>query len=136
MPNTIKVTGLREFKAGLRELDSKAPRGLRLAGNKAADVIVAAAKPRVPVRTGRAAGSIRAASTQTGARVSGGSSAVPYYGWLDFGGRVGRKRSVHRTFLKTGRYIWRAFADHRNEVQDILQRELTKLAEENGWRVS
>jgi hypothetical protein len=90
----------------------------------------------VPERTGRAAGSVRAASTQTGARVSGGSAAVPYYGWLDFGGSVGRKRSVHRPFLKTGRYIWRAFADHREEVETILRDELVKLAKENGWRVT
>jgi hypothetical protein len=87
----------------------------------------------VPRLTGRAAGSIKVASTATAARVQGGGKRVPYYPWLDFGGRVGRRHAVNRPFLKEGRYIWAAFAEHRGEVQKKLRSELTKLARVPGW---
>jgi hypothetical protein len=67
----------------------------------------------VPRRTGRAGGTIKAASTRTEARVSEGGARAPYMPWLDFGGRVGRKNSVKRPFLKEGRYIWKSFGAHR-----------------------
>lgn len=132
MAEVIRITGLKEFKRHLRQLDSTLPKGLRLAGNKAAEIVVAEAKPRVPRRTGRAAGSVRAASTQASARVKGGGARVPYYPWLDFGGSVGRNNSVHRPFLKEGRYIWKAFADRRAAVQDELKDALVDVARKAG----
>lgn len=132
----IRVTGLKEFNRSLRALDRDLPRGLRLAGNRAAEIVVREAKPRVPRLTGRAAGSLKAASTRTAARVQGGGKRVAYYGWLDFGGRVGRNNSVRRPFLKEGRYIWRAFADRRADVQDELRDALVDVARSAGLGVS
>lgn len=132
MAQVIRVEGLKEFRRNLRQLDRNLPKGLRHAGNEAAQIVVATAKPRVPRLTGRAAGSIKAASTATAARVQGGSKRVPYYGFLDFGGRVGRRHSVKRPFLKEGRYIWAAFAARRTEVQRKLRDELYALAERAG----
>ncbi|MGE3414113.1 MAG: HK97 gp10 family phage protein [Dehalococcoidia bacterium] len=128
----IRVTGLKEFRRNLRAMDKNLPKGLRLAGNAAAQIVVDTARPRVPRLTGRAAGSVRASSTQGAARVSGGGARVPWYPWLDFGGRVGRNRSVRRPFLKEGRYIWAAFADRRADVQDRLRDELVKVARGAG----
>lgn len=135
MTERIRVEGLRELNAKLRRLDRDLPKGLRLAGNAAAEIVVHAAQPRVPRRTGRAAGSIKKASTRTAARVQGGGARVPYYPWLDFGGRVGRRHSVHRPFLKEGRYIWAAFAENRERVQVKLREELVKVGNEAGLRV-
>lgn len=135
-PELIKITGLKEFSRNLRRMDKDLPKGLRLAGNEAAQIVVKAAKPRVPRKTGRASSSVKAVSTRTAARVSGGGPRVPWYPWLDFGGRVGRGRGVHRPFLKEGRYIWKAFADHRAQVQETLQDELVKVARSAGIGVS
>lgn len=132
MIQPIKVDGLREFNRGLRSLDKDLPKGLRLAGNEAARIVVGAAKPRVPVgpgKGGHAASSIKAASTRTAARVSAGGKKYPYYPWLDFGGRVGPNKSVRRPFLKQGRYIWAAFDDHRDEIEQTLRAELLKVAD-------
>ena len=96
----IKVDGLREFQRTLRALDAGLPRTLRLAHNEAAKIVVDWAQPRVPARTGKARASVRATSSQREARVTGGGKRVPYYPWLDFGGRVGRNRTVQRPFQK------------------------------------
>lgn len=130
-PTPIRVDGLREFSRNLKRLDKDLPKGLRLAGNAAANLVVDEAKPRVPVgpgRGGHAKSSLKAASTRTAARVSAGGKRFPYYAWLDFGGRVGPNKSVKRPFLKSGRYIWKAFEDRRVDVENTLKTELVKAA--------
>lgn len=124
--SVIKVRGLKELNRNLREVDRDLPNVLRAAGNQAAQIVVRDAKGRVPRRSGRAAGSVKASSTRTAARVQGGGKRVPYYPWLDFGGHVGRNNSVSRPFLKEGRYIWKSFADHREEVRDAMEEELRR----------
>lgn len=131
----IRITGLREFNRTLRRIDKDAPKGLRLAGNKAADIVVTAAQPRVPLgpgRGGHAKSSIKAASTRTAARVREGGKRFPYMPWLDFGGRVGRNRSVYRPFIKRGRYVWAAFDDNRDRVEGVLRGELADIARKSG----
>jgi hypothetical protein len=131
----IKVDGLAEFSRNLRKLDKDLPKGLRLASNDAAQLIVDWARPRVARRSGRAAATVKAKSTRTEARVSGGSARAPYYPWLDFGGRVGRKRSVTRPFIKEGRYIYPGFMRNRDEIQDRLLKALLQVAHEAGVKV-
>ena len=135
MPDVIKIEGLRELRSSLRKMDAGLPKTLRLAGNRAANVVVDEAKPRVPRLTGRAAASIRVASTQSSVRVRAGSKRVPYYPWLDFGGRVGPNRSVSRPFLKRGRFIWAAFGDKRDAVERELQDALVDVARTAGVEV-
>lgn len=135
----IEIEGLREFNRGLRRLDAEYPKALRIAGNRAAQIVVDEAKPRVPTgpgRGGHAKSSIKAASTRTAARVSAGGRRFSYFPWLDFGGRVGRRRSVHRPFLREGRYIWAAFADRREDVVRVLDTELRNVARAAGLEVS
>lgn len=128
----IRIKGLREFKAKLRRLDRNAPKQLRVAGNAAASIVRDAAKPTIPVLTGKAAASMRTASTQSAARVRAGSKRVPYYGWLDFGGRVGRNNSVSRPWVKPGRYMYPAYAKNRVEVRNELADALERAARMAG----
>lgn len=134
MAERIEVVGLREFRARLRALDRTAPRQLRVVQNKAAKIVVDHAVPRVPRRTGKAAGSIRAASTQSATRVAGGGARVPYYGWLDFGGTINKHTAnpTHREHIHKGRYIWAAFADHREEILRKLDDGLKQAARDAG----
>jgi hypothetical protein len=132
----VKIQGLREFRNQLRDLDAGLPKALRLAFNRAAQIVVDEAQPRVPTRTGRARGSVKVRSTRMQARVQGGSRRVPYYPWLDFGGRVGRRRSVSRPFLKEGRYIYRAYFDNREKFVEGLTEALVQVAAEAGLEVT
>ncbi len=139
MSNAIQIGGLRDFQRGLRDMDSALPRGLRLALNEAADVVVKEARPLVPRRSGRAAASIKAASTRTSVRVKAGGARVPYYAWLDWGGRTGRKKSIVRPFIKDeGRYLYHTYFKLKasGEFVDALQKALVNLASQNGIQVS
>ena len=128
----IRIEGLAQFLRAVKAADADLPKAVRLAGNSAAEIVVRVAKPRVPVRSGRAAGTVRARSTQSEARISAGGARAPYYPWLDFGGRVGRNNSVSRPFLKRGRYVWAAYADNVPQVQEAMTEGLVEVAQRAG----
>lgn len=134
----IKVTGLAEYSRNLRKLDNDAPKGLRLAANAAGEIVVTAARPRVPTgpaKGGHAATSITTRSTRTAARVSEGGKRFPYMPWLDYGGRVGPRRSVVRPFRKGGRYLYPAYADNVAKVEAVLLDKLADVANAAGLEV-
>lgn len=140
MAERIQVVGLREFRTNLRQLDRTLPRGLRVAGNKAAKIVVDNARPRVPLGPGvggHAVDSIRALSTQSSSRVAEGGARYPYMPWLDFGGiiRPYPGQEKHRAHIKKGRFIWAAFADHHEEVLHELDKALRDLARDAGLRL-
>lgn len=132
----IKVDGLAQFSRALRQIDKDAPKQLRIVGNRAATVVADKAKPRVARKTGKAQRSVKASSTRTLSRVKGGGPRQPYYPWLEFGGSVGRQHATHRRFIKSGRYIYPAYAAKRAYIQAQLTIGLIKLAEEQGWKVN
>jgi hypothetical protein len=78
---------------------------------------------------------VKAKSTRTAVRVAGGGARVPYYSWLDFGGRVGRGRSVQRPFLRQGRYIYRAYFANRDRFGEMLEDVLVDVARQAGMEV-
>lgn len=138
MAEPIKIEGLNEFVRNLKSLDRDLPKAVRKAFNEAADVVVDDARPRVPSRSGRARRSLRSRSTQTRARVSGGGGRAPYYPWLDFGGRVGRDKSVRRPFYREGRYIYRSYFEARDsgEFERVMVKALLDVVESAGIAVT
>lgn len=135
MADAIAIDGLSQFVRNLKALDREVPKALRLAFNAAADVVVQDARASVPSRSGKARGSVKARSTQTASRVVGGGNRAPYYPWLDFGGRVGRNRSIKRPFLKEGRYIYRAYFANRAKYVELLEDALVDAAHRVGIEV-
>lgn len=135
MDAKIGVEGLAEFNRGLRKLDKDAPKGLRLALNEAADLLIDRTRPLIPKRTGAAAKSLKAKSTRTSARVSVGGKKAPYYPWLDFGGKTGRKKSVDRKFYKEGRYLYPTLRKVRPEIEAKLLQALVGVARDAGLDV-
>lgn len=137
MPEAIKVEGLSEFVRNLKKLDRELPKALRVAFNTGADLVVADAKPGIPTKSGKAKASVKAKSTQTAAKVIGGGARASYYPFLDFGGRVGRDRSIRRPFLREGRYIYNAYYKNRDsgKLQDALSTALLDSARAAGVEV-
>ena len=112
----VTVEGLDELRKGLRKADKGVAKELGQAGKKAADIVAAAARPKVPSRSGKARASLRAVVVNGGGGVKGGGPRAAYYSWLDFGGSVGRKKSVYRQVIREGRYIYPTLAEKRDEV--------------------
>lgn len=135
MPERVRVAGLKEFQKSLRALDSDLPKAVRLSLNAAVDIVLDYARPRIPSRSGRAARSLRAASTQTTARVSAGGRRAPYYPWLDFGGRVGAQRQIRRPFYREGRYLYKGLAVKRTEFTEAMERSVAEVARRAGFDV-
>lgn len=135
MGEAVSITGLREFQQQLKALDAELPKALRTAFNQAADIVVHEARPRVPSRSGKARASVKSRSTQTAARVVGGSKRVPYYPWLDFGGRVGPRGGVRRPFLKDGRFIYAAYFANRERFAEGTAEALITVARKAGLEV-
>ncbi len=138
MVDAIKVEGLREFNKALKALDKDLPKLLRLSLNDSVDLIVQGAQRKIVRKSGRAARSIKAASTRTKARVRAGGGRVDYYPWLDFGGRVGRNNSIRREFKKKGRYIYPTYFKARDsgEFVDLMEKNLADVARRSGLEVT
>lgn len=128
----LAVAGLKEMRRGLKGLDKDLPKGVRLMLNQVAQVVVDGARPLIPSVSGAARASLRAASSQTAARVAAGGPKAPYYPWLDFGGRVGRNKATKRPFYREGRYIFVTVAKRQDEIQAAMLEAVAELARSNG----
>ncbi|MFL6145582.1 MAG: hypothetical protein ACJ72N_27440 [Labedaea sp.] len=132
----LAVAGLSEMRKGFKGIDKDLPKGIRILLNTVAQVVVDAAKPKVASKTGAARGSLKAASSQTQAKVSAGGRAAPYYPWLDFGGSTGRKKATKRPFYKSGRYIFPTVAEKQDDIQKAMLKAVQQLAAASGVEVS
>lgn len=122
----IEVHGVKEFVSGLGELRSLTEHVEMDSETFAAKATVDMARPNVPVLSGAAAATLRVMDYSDGAAATGGSSAVEYYGWLEFGGDAGRNHSVHRSVVPQGRYLHPAYL----AVNDRIERKMEELLED------
>jgi hypothetical protein len=131
----VQIDGLKDVQKALKAVDKTAPKALRVGLNEVAGFVIKKALPLVPSRTGAARRSWKARSTRTESRISYGGPKAPYAPWLDFGGRVGKKKSVVRPFIKEGRYLYPTVKKHRTDIQAIGQEKLTEALREAGLDV-
>lgn len=131
----IKVRGLTELKTGIAKMEAGAQAKLETVMENTADTVLSEARRRVPTRSGKARASLVVRTTARGAEVVGGGSRAPYYPWLDYGGRVGRKGSVLRPYKKQGRYIYPAVSGNYSEMMEAAETGLVDLAKESGLEV-
>jgi hypothetical protein len=137
MATKIQITGLREFQASLRKMDADLPKQLRLALNEASGLVVDYASARFPRRTGAAAASLKARSSQREARVALGGRRAAYAPWLDFGGQGRVKgRPPARPFLKDGRYVYQGLKVNRDQITEVMSKALAQLARDAGLDVT
>lgn len=129
------MSGLAEFTRNLKKLNSDLPKALRVAFNGCAQVVVDDATPKVPTLSGKAKRTIKARSTASASRVVEGSAKVPYVPWLDFGGKVGKNRSVSRPFIKHGRFIYDAYFDNRTRYGELVEQALLDACRAAGVEV-
>lgn len=132
----VRIEGLAELSRSLRTVNADLPKALRLAANKAAEIVVEEARRHVPQRTGKAAKSIKAKSTRTAARVTSGGRRAPYMPWLDYGGKVGKNDTASRPFIADGRYVYPAYRSKRQEFERVLRDALQDVARSGGLELT
>ncbi len=99
----IEARGVDEMRHGVEALAAAYPRMGALACDQAMGLVVAQVRPKIPRRSGRTAASLSARSSAKGATIA---ADAPAFGWLDYGGRVGRKLATVRQFRPGGRYLY------------------------------
>lgn len=135
MAESIRIDGLDEFQSSISALGRELPNAVRMALGDATDLIADDARRNVARRTGAAAGSVRVVTSDGASTVTAGGPRAPYFGWLDFGGTVGRGGSVRRPFLPDGRYVYNAFVRHRGEFDELGDEVLTGAARAAGMEL-
>lgn len=134
--DVIRVEGLIDLQRALRQTSDGLPKRLRVIFNEAAQTVISGAQRRVPSVTGAARSAFKARSGQREAIVVAGGRKAEYLPWLDFGGRVGRNRSVSRPFITSGRYLYPSLAANKESISTALSNALTGLMVEAGFEVS
>jgi hypothetical protein len=138
MADAVKITGLTKFSKGIKEIDDSLPKTLRLALNGVADVVIVAARAKMPSRTGKAKSSIKATSGQDRVKVRAGGRKAPHYPWLDYGGegRI-RGRPTPRPFIKGGRYLYPVYFAKRDsgEFLELMTTALLDVVRAAGIEV-
>ena len=135
MPFVVKVTGAKELRKAIRQLeDAAAKKGMQAdlkgAYRQAARVVEVAAKTEAPRRSGRLSGSIKAKGTTTGASiVAGGLKAVPYAGPIHYGwpSRPNRSRGWRGGPIAANPFLARAANDSVDMVAKIIEEELQRV---------
>lgn len=132
----IRIDGLAAFTRDLRKMDAELPKQLRIKFNEAAELVAIWVRTRVPRRTGAARRSVKPRSTRTAVRLTAGGPRAPYFPWLDFGGRVGRNRSVSRRFISDGRYLYPGYRTNRTRVRTLITGALAEAGKATGIEVT
>jgi len=135
MPFVVKVTGAKELRKAIRQIeDAAAKKGMQAdlkgAYRTAARAVEVAAKTEAPRRSGRLAGSIKAKGTTTGASiVAGGLKSVPYAGPIHYGwpSRPNRRRGWRGGPIAANPFLTRAANDSVDVVRELLEQELQRV---------
>jgi hypothetical protein len=109
----VGVYGLKALRKDIsQQLDdprSELYNALKRAGYGAVKPIVPAVRSALPHgdrTTGTLANDVRASGTRTGGSVWMGRKAVPYAGWVEFGGSRRKPHYSSRQYVKDGRYLF------------------------------
>lgn len=97
MDLSLEVSGLKELRSALKQLDDGSLKRLRDSLKVAGDIIASDARRRAAGFSKRAAATIRTTAGGNRVYIQGGKAKLPWYGWADFGTRSpvsGRPRSV------------------------------------------
>lgn len=135
-PYSIEVEGAKELRKVFRDLgDKDLGKQLRAANKTVSQMVVEAALPNVPVRSGRLRRSVKALATQTAAYGKAGSNAVPYAAAIHWGEGAGNVNATSGgSFKRPARniaghpFLWdaadqvldRAVKEYEDAVQQIL----------------
>lgn len=133
MAPRIEVRGIRELNKALKQVDAELPKELRLGFKRISEMVVSSAQGKVPVISGAARSSIKPRAAQKGAGIAFGGTKAPYFPWLNFGGNVGRRKSVHRDRITPDRYIYTSINEMGPQIEQEIDLLLKEVIQDAGF---
>lgn len=131
----VVVTGLRDLGKALKDLDTEAKQLMSNSLKGIAEGVASDVRSRVPHKTGALAASYKARGSVGGAAIAWSGTKAPYAPWIDFGGKVGKDKSVSRPFIKGGRYLYPAIADNMADISDLVADAINDVVTKYGLKV-
>lgn len=131
----VVVDGLRDLNKALKAANTEASDEMKAVLKGIAEGVVTDVRSRVPRRTGKAAASYRPRGGVKGASIAFAGSKAPYAPWLDFGGTVGKSKSVKRPFIKGGRYLYPAINDNMADIEQKVADAIDDITGRYGFKV-
>ena len=136
----VEIDGLERVDVLLGALAEACDRQLDDSINDTADTVAGrtrALMPAGPTEHGHLRDSVGIERTAgLRATVTHGGPRYPYGPWLEFGGNVGRHNSVHRTWIRGGRYLFRALSSAKPEIEPRMHEGMRQACRETGWNPS
>lgn len=126
----VEVEGVSSLARALRKAGDEGSRQFLLEANKeSAQLVETAARPLIPVQTGKLVASLRSTGVAKGGVVMLGKKAAPYAGPVHFGWFAARTwgRTVARRVIAPGLWLYHALDSRRDEVWDRYQQKLQEL---------
>lgn len=133
---TFAVTGADDLRRALRATSDGLDEHVRAQFLDQARMVAADAAGHVPRQSGAARATVDAVILDQAATIVGGGGRVPYFPWLEYGGRVGRHQSVRRPFVRDGRYIGRAVDAAFADIEAAAARGVADAARGAGLEVT
>ncbi len=127
---TIRIEGLTELRRTFRKVSKDLPKELNKELKGISAKIASRTAAKVPRLTGRAASSV---VPRSGGAIAVGGTKAPHYPWLDFGGRVGRGKSISRPVIPGGRYLYPTIQEERDSIIEEVNDVLMRLAKAAGF---
>jgi len=134
---TVRVRGLTELRRGLLAIDENADKELATALGQVGTGIAQSIRLVMPHKTGAAASTVASHVRLRGVSISIGTGrSNDYVPWLDFGGRVGIRGSINRTFIRGGRYLYPQIEAARTKTVAAINVAIANAARRAGFTVS
>ena len=123
----VRVENLDAIRRAFRSVDKGAVKEVQAVTKKAAEIVAVEARVRAPRLSGALAGSIKATTSGHKGIVR---SRLPYAAVHEWGGRVGRNKSV---YIKGRHYTTGALEAKQGEVQRELADGFDDVLRRNGF---
>ena len=129
----IKIKGLKELQKVTKQY-AEALGDMKDTHKRVGDLVLEAARSRMPHKSGDLIGSYKSSRIQSGAKVF---SKLVYAGVSEFGGSIPRFHSKSKTLHKPkapdkSYYIYPAIGDKRQEIERIYREDMARLAARYG----
>jgi len=122
---SIKVEGLKETIKDLQALGVEKQAFIDI-NLEAAEILMSAARPLIPVRTGNLAGTMRASKTVQYAQVSLGKAKVPYAPVIHYGWFYDRNNFIKKN-IKPNPFLSKALRQNYAEIMKRYDESVQKV---------